>query len=60
MSQFEYILFFRNGRGIKINNCGTPDILSVPNKKTKDEDGENIHDTEKLVELMKVLTEKED
>ena len=35
MSQFEYILFFRKGKGIKINNCGTSDILSIPNKKPK-------------------------
>ena len=57
MSQFEYILFFRKGYGKKINNCGTADILSVPNKKTKDENGKNIHDTEKPVELMKILVE---
>ena len=57
MSQFEYILFFRKGYGKKINNCGTADILSVPNKKTKDENGKNIHDTEKPVELMKILIE---
>ena len=57
MSQFEYILFFRKGRGVKINNCGTADILSIPNKKTKDENGKNIHDTEKPVELMKILVE---
>lgn len=57
MSQFEYILFFRKGKGVKINNCGTSDILSVPNKKTKDENGKNIHDTEKPVELMKILIE---
>lgn len=55
MSQFEYILFFRKGKGIKINNCGTSDILSIPNKKTKGEDGKNLHDTEKPVELMKTL-----
>ena len=55
MSQFEYILFFRKGRGKKINNCGTSDILSIPNKKTKDKDGKNIHDTEKPIELMEVL-----
>lgn len=55
MSQFEYILFFRKGTGIKINNCGTSDILSIPNKKTKGADGKNIHDTEKPVELMKIL-----
>ena len=57
MSQFEYILFFRKGKGKKINKCGTADILSVPNKKTKGEDGKNIHDTEKPVELMKILIE---
>ena len=57
MSQFEYIMFFRKGRGIKINNCGTSDILSIPNKKTKGDDGKNLHDTEKPVELMKILIE---
>ena len=57
MSQFEYILFFRKGRGKKINKCGTSDILNIPNKKTKDESGKNIHDTEKPVELMKILIE---
>lgn len=57
MSQFEYILFFRKGKGKKINKCGTADILSVPNKKTKDKNGKNIHDTEKPVELMKILIE---
>ena len=57
MSQFEYILFFRKGKGKKINNCGTSDILSIPNKKTKGVDGKNLHDTEKPVELMKILIE---
>lgn len=57
MSQFEYILFFRKGKGVKINSCGTPDILTIPNKKTKDTDGSNIHDTEKPIELMKTLIE---
>ena len=57
MSQFEYILFFRKGKGKKINKCGTADILNVPNKKTKDENGKNLHDTEKPVELMKILVE---
>lgn len=55
MSQFEYILFFRKGKGVKINHCGTSDILSVPNKKLKDENNKNLHDTEKPVELMKIL-----
>ena len=57
MSQFEYILFFRKGKGKKINKCGTADILDIPNKKTKNEEGKNIHDTEKPVGLMKVLIE---
>ena len=57
MSQFEYILFFRKGKGKKINNCGTPDILNVQIKKIKGRDGKNIHDTEKPVELMKILIE---
>lgn len=57
MSQFEYVLFFRKGKGIKINNCGTPDILSIPNKKHKDSNGQNYHDTEKPIELMKILIE---
>lgn len=55
MSQFEYILFFRKGKGVKINNCGTSDVLCFPNKKLKDSEGKNLHDTEKPVDLMKVL-----
>ena len=55
MSQFEYILFFRKGKGIKINHCGTSDILNVKNTKTKNEYGKNLHDTEKPVELMEIL-----
>lgn len=57
MSQFEYILFFRKGKHKKINNCGIADILDIPNKKTKDENGKNLHDTEKPIELMKILVE---
>lgn len=55
MSQFEYILFFRKGRGVRINHCGTSDIFSIPNIKLKGVDGKNLHDTEKPVELMKIL-----
>lgn len=57
MSQFEYILFFRKGKGKKINHCGTSDILQILNKKTKDKNGNNLHDTEKPIELMKILIE---
>lgn len=56
MSQYEYILFFRKGKGVKINNCGTSDIISVKNQKTK-KNGSNLHDTEKPVELMRILIE---
>ena len=55
MSQFEYILFFRKGKHKKINYCGTADILNVPNIKSKNEHGQNLHDTEKPVELMEIL-----
>lgn len=57
MNQFEYILFFRKGEGKKINNCGTSDIISIANKKTKDENNKNIHNTEKPIELLKILIE---
>lgn len=56
MSQFEYIIFLHKGEGIGINNCGTSDILSVPNKKHQ-QGGSNIHDTEKPVNLMRILIE---
>ena len=57
MSQTEFILFLRKGAFVKINNCGTSDLLQIPNKKTKDANGENIHPTEKPIELMKILIE---
>ena len=56
MSSFEYILFFRKGEFKPINYCGTPDILKVPNLKTK-WNNENIHDTEKPIKLMDILIE---
>lgn len=55
MSCFEYVLFFYKGRGVKINNCSTPDLLHIPNKKLKDKNGKNLHDTEKPVKLMETL-----
>lgn len=57
MNCFEYILLFRKGGDKPINNCSTPDILKIPIKKLKDEKGNNLHDTEKPVELMKILVE---
>lgn len=55
MQQCEYILFFRKGKARKINHCGSSDLISIPNKKQKDKDGNNLHDTEKPVSLMEVL-----
>jgi len=55
MGCYEYILMFRKGGDRPINDCSTPDILNIPIKKLKGEDGKNLHDTEKPVELMKIL-----
>lgn len=57
MSQTEFILFLRKGSFVKINNCGTSDLLTYPNKKTKGDDGKVIHPTEKPIDLMMVLIE---
>ena len=57
MGCYEYIILFRKGGDRPINKCGTPDILSIPIKKLKGEDGENLHDTEKPIELMEILVE---
>lgn len=57
MAQYEYILFFRKGKCRPINNPSYSDILTVPVKKLKDKKGINLHDTEKPVELMKILVE---
>lgn len=55
MNCFEYIIMLRKGGERPINNCGSPDLLRYPNKKTKDANGKNIHDSEKPVDLMEVL-----
>lgn len=57
MSQFEFILFLRKGKFVKINKCGTSDLLQYPNQKTKGVDDKPIHPTEKPIDLMKVLIE---
>ena len=54
MSQFEYIIMLRKGGHKRINDCGTSDVLQFANKKLK-KDGKTIHDTEKPVDLLKVL-----
>jgi len=55
MGQYEYIIFIRKGKDKQINDCGCSDIISIPNRKTKNVDGSNAHDSEKPVELMKTL-----
>ena len=55
MNSFEYILFFRKGKSVKINDCGASDVLNIPNVKLKDSSGNNLHDTSKPVELMEIL-----
>ena len=57
MSQFEYIIMLRKGKHKRINNCRTSDVLQIPNKKMKDENNKTVHDTEKPVDLMKILIE---
>ena len=57
MNSFEYIIMLRRGKARDINNCGYSDILKVPNKKTRTAEGTNIHDSEKPVNLMRILIE---
>lgn len=57
MSQFEYIIMLRKGSHKRINFCGTSDVLQIKNKKMKDKDGKTIHDTEKPIDLIKILVE---
>lgn len=55
MSQFEFVLFLRKGKFVRINNCGTSDLLQFKNSKTKGTDNKPIHPTEKPVDLLEVL-----
>lgn len=55
MGCFEYIVLFRKGGDRPFNECGTPDILHIPINKLKDENGNNLHDTEKPIELAEIL-----
>ena len=55
MNQFEYILFLRKGTNRPINDCGSSDIISIPNIKPKDRNGNNIHDSAKPVALFQHL-----
>ena len=55
MGQVEFIFFLRKGKDKPINNCGTSDLLSFLNKRDKNEDGTNIHDSQKPIGLMQTL-----
>lgn len=55
MGQYEYIIMLRKGGFRKLNNNGYSDVLQIANKKQKGEDGKNLHDTEKPVELTDIL-----
>ncbi len=51
MSQTEFIVFARKGKFVKINNCGTSDLLQFENPTDK------AHPSEKPVELLYELLE---
>lgn len=57
MGQYEYIIMLRKGGFRKLNNNGYSDVFQIPNKKQKGDDGKNLHDTEKPVELTDILVE---
>lgn len=58
MNQFEYIIMLRKGGDRKVNDCGISDVLQIPNVKTKNAKGENIHDSQKPVQLFRILIEQ--
>ena len=57
MGQVEHIFLLRKGGDKPINDCGTSDILSFPNKKDKANNGENIHDSQKPIALFQTMIE---
>lgn len=57
MGQVEFIFLLRKGKDKQINNCGTSDLLSFPNKRDKNADGSNVHDSQKPIGLMRTLIE---
>lgn len=54
MSQYEYIIMLRKGNRA-VNDCGVSDVLQYANKKDKKLDGGNIHDSQKPVDLFRML-----
>ena len=57
MGQVEHIFLLRKGGDKPINDCGTSDLLSFPNKKDKAYNGENIHDSQKPIALFQTMIE---
>lgn len=57
MGQVEHIFLLRKGGDKQINNCGTSDLLSFPNKKDKAYSGENIHNSQKPIALFQTMIE---
>lgn len=57
MGQVEHIFLLRKGGDKPINDCGTSDLLSFPNKKDKAYDGGNIHDSQKPIGLFQTMIE---
>lgn len=57
MDGYEFIFFSYKGAAKKINNMGTSSVLRFRNKKSKDADGNNIHDCEKPVALFQCMIE---
>ena len=55
MNQFEYIIMLRKGGAKIVNNCGISDVLMFANKKDKDKNGQNLHDSQKPVGLFQTL-----
>ena len=57
MGQVEHIFLLRKGGDKPINDCGTSDLLSLPNKKDKAYNGGNIHDSQKPIALFQTMIE---
>ena len=57
MGQIEHIFLLRKGKDKPINDCGTSDLLSYPNRRDKGLDGKNIHDSQKPTRLFQCLIE---
>lgn len=57
MGQVEHIFLLRKGGDKPINDCGTSDLLTFPNKKDKNVIGGNIHDSQKPIGLFKTMIE---